>query len=844
MWFWKLGVVCFLIPAIKVHVCFLYFSEPLNVEKCQEKLKSYYDTFSKVKIIPWNESSSIEIDKIYTPLNWVRDHRKPSGVTKEELEDYTDMFKGKPTRMLVYGRPGIGKSTFCKKAAYDWSKALREILMNFCILLLIKLRDVCDVGNIRDVLRASKLLASDGPISVDSLYDYIINNQDKVLLILDGYDEYSFAEERSPILAIWKGEQLRDCYVIVTTRQLECDELRGPSHVQLEIQGFKSWKQKETFARKLLAGEEHPDEFMSYLYENHLGDMAEIPLLLLMLCILWKEKHHIGLPKSRADIFTQFIQTMLDHKGGSRQPRPFQKVTSTEAKEDLSNLGKAAFEALLQDRLYVRCSELPSNISRSFQKLSEVGLFQIVNLTSLNPEKGAYFIHKSVQEFLAAWHIKEEVLSIKGESTPSLSKVESFEKINKMDEVLKFACELSTEAACAVFHHVGSVGRKESVSECDFIELLLEGEELSRYEDLYLELILHSYVCCSAEKRRDLYSVFPSFTGDVFLYLDSNKVNITANEHLLKSDMIPDLIFFPDYEDSSEKSYRDLITVAEDTNAVFLSCSGEKKAADLLKKFPRRSVGEFFLKRERKIVVYVYQIRKEKDGSTFPTEMLRELISPTAESTQVTRLVDPLNEHDSETASSLNQNTDSITGPTPQSLSCVKQIYIGHIERQEIKMLADFLPLFTALRRIVIHGKPSEIIDAQLTETLVSRIIFTDRLDTLVLTNINLTAKPAAVIARSLHQAPSLDSLHLSGNPLGEGVSVLTQHLSRVPHLERLWLSKVKMTKQQVNELSATVRQSNIYWLKTEYHVSFVIVVCIIVVIILIDSIQFPVVLC
>ena len=771
-------------------------------------------------------------------------------MTQEKLKDHTNMFKERRKRMLVYGRPGIGKSTFCKKAAYDWSKALREILMNFCILLLIKLRDVCDVGNIRDVLLASKLLASDGPISVDSLYDYIVNNQDKVLLILDGYDEYSFAEERSPILAIWKGEQLRDCHVIVTTRQLECDELRGPSHVQLEIQGFKSREQKETFARKLLAGEEDPDEFMSYLYENDLGGMAEIPLLLLMLCILWKEKHHVGLPKSRADIFTQFIQTMLDHKGGSRQPRPFKNVTSTEAKEDLSNLGKAAFEALLQDG-YVRCSELPDNISRSFQKLREVGLFQIVNLTSLNPEKGAYFIHKSVQEFLAAWHIKEEVLSIKGESTPSLSKVESFEKIDKMDEVLKFACELSTEAACAVFHHVGSVGRKESVSVCDFIELLLEDDELSlneelpSNEELYLKFISHSYFSCSAEKRRDLCSAFLSCTGGLFLDLDSNELNITANEHLLKSGMIPDLIFFRPYffDDSSEKSYRDLITVAEDTNAVFLSCSGEKKAADLLKKFPRRSLGEFFFKRERKIVVYVYQIRKDINGSTFPTEMLRELISPTAESTQVTRLVDPLNEHDSETASSLTQNTDSITGPTPQSLSFVKRISIEDIERQEIKMLADFLPLFTALLYIRILGKRFEIIDAQLTETLVSRIIFNDSLHTLVLVGINLTAKPAAVIARSLHQSPSLSALTLSKNPLGEGVSVLTRHLSRVPHLELLFLSYVKMTKQQVNELSAAVRQSNISGLGTQYHVSFVILVCTNVVIILIDSVQFPVVL-
>ena len=814
--------MCIVIPSIKVKIFLKFFLELLNVEKCQEQLKSYYNTFSKVKIVPWDDSSSIQIDEIYTPLTWVRDHRKPSGVTQEKLEDYTDMFKGKPTRMLVYGRPGIGKSTFCKKAAYDWSKALKEVLMNFYIFLLIKLRDVCDSEDIRDILRASKLLASDGPISVDSLYDYIINNQDKVLLILDGYDEYSCAKEHSPILAIWKGEQLRDCHVIVTTRQLKCDELRGPSHVQLEIQGFKSWERKETFARKFMAGEEDLDEFNLYLEEKDLVDMAEIPLLLLMLCSLWKEKRHEGLPKSRADIFTQFIQTMLDHKGGSHQSMPFQKVTSTEAREDLSNLGKVAFEALLQDRLYVRCSELPGNISRSFEKLSEVGLFQIVNLTSLNPEKGAYFIHKSVQEFLAAWHIKEEVSSIKEESTPSLSKVESFEEIVKMNEVLKFASELSTKAAHAVFHHVGSVGRKESLPEFDFLGLSEPvGPFLFPNDKLYLELISHSYIWCSAEKRQDLYSVFPTYTSGV-LSLDCNKLNITANEHLLKSGMIPDLIVFPSFEHSSEKSYQNLITVAKDMDAVFLSCSGEKKAADFLKKFPRRPLREFYFKRERKIIVYVCCL-----WNSFQTEMLRELISPTVESTRVKRVGDPLNEQDNETAPCLTQNTFSITDLTPQSLSRLTEITIDHIKRYEIKMLADFLPLFTALRWIVITGKPFKIIDARLTETLVSRIIFTDRLYILELVNINLTAKPAAVIARSLHQAPDLDMLNLSENPLGEGVNDLTQHLSHVPHLYRLSLSSVKLTKQQVNDLSEAVRQSDISWFETEYHVSFVILVCI-----------------
>ncbi|XP_022782961.1 NACHT, LRR and PYD domains-containing protein 10-like [Stylophora pistillata] len=332
------------------------------IEKCQEQLKPRYATFSKAKTVPWLDSCSVDIEEIYTPLHWVRDERKPSGVTQEELGDYTDMFIGnryhpKPTRMLVYGRPGIGKSTFCKRAACDWSKSLQEILMNFYILLLIKLRDVCDMENIRDVLRASKLLAGDGLVSVDSFYHYIINNQDKVLPILDVYDEYSCAKEHSHILEICKGELLRDSHVIVTTRQIKCDELRSLSHVLFEIHGFKSWKQIKTFARKFLTSEQDVSEFKTYLQEKALKGMAEIPLLLLILCLVWIERRHEEMPTSRADIYTSFIQTMLNHRiKRDAKSEPFKKLTSEEIRKDVSNTGKLAFDALLQGSLFMRLS--------------------------------------------------------------------------------------------------------------------------------------------------------------------------------------------------------------------------------------------------------------------------------------------------------------------------------------------------------------------------------------------------------------------------------------------------------------------------------------------------------
>jgi len=85
----------------------------------------------------------------------------------------------------------------------------------------------------------------------------------------------------------------------------------------------------------------------------------------------------------------------------------------------------------------------------------------------------------------------------------------------------------------------------------------------------------------------------------------------------------------------------------------------------------------------------------------------------------------------------------------------------------------------------------------------------------------NLTAKPAAIIARSLYQAPNLRDLYLSYNHLGEGVSVLAQQLSCVPRLKNLRLGGVKMTKTQVDDLAAAVRcHGNISSLGSYYHVS------------------------
>ena len=287
---------------------------------------------------------------------------------------------------------------------------------------------------------------------------------------------------------------------------------------------------------------------------------------------------------------------------------------------------------------------------------------------------------------------------------------------------------------------------------------------------------------------------------------------------------MPELIFFPSGL-RTEQSYQDLINVLEDLSAVVVCLWGKKwKAADFLKKYPLSSVEVFLKKEEGRIHLYITEIHKRFTCSTYPAEIITVLIS-SPDSTQKKPVDDQSNEQDDSSALCLTENSTYDTLATHHCLSFVWKVDVYVDERQEIKTLIDILPFVTSPQDIIISGRGSATTDPVLADTLVSHINFTNRLHVLALDCINLTAKPAAVIARSLYLAPNLHVLNLSRNPLGEGVSDLTQHLSCAPHLEHLELENIKMTKKQVRDLTEAVRQTKITLLLSCYHVSVVVFV-------------------
>ena len=651
------------------------------------------------------------------------DEKKPSGATQKELKHYTDIFDGgrlhhTPKRILVHGRPGIGKTVFTQKATFDWSQpGCKGKLGRFDLVLLVKLRDVCDLNDVPAILSAANLLASDGPVSTDNLYDYVRHHQEKVLLILDGYDEYVHSAERqSPVLEIWEKNQLRDCCVIITSRDMKGEGLKSSSDAQFEIDGFDPERQ-EKFARRFLKDDQDVEEFFEYLEQQELEDVAKIPILLLMLLLVWKEKDREGLPSSRVMIYFQFIETMFNHMS-EKQKKPAEKFD--DYKQELCKVGELAFDALLQDFLYFPLSKLPDHVLT--EKLIEAGLFQLLNMSALNPCKAVHFIHKSMQEFLASLFLKEEVLSQERKNN-SLFKVDSVEKIFKLYEVFKFAAEMSEEAAREILIHLLKMAAKED-GEFSFDNEAPSVADLSNEQKNLLTLCTQFFFYCSADTRTELFPTFLSNLGGVFI-LNPDQLNIAAKKNFVKTTASLMYIFFSYSNPYTEQSYKNLICLTQQLNAVIVSRTGEQKASEFLNVFPWRSVDEFFLmKEDTKTHLYFTKIvSSEYDGiSCLPYKMIKTLVS-LEETTKKTNMN---GDESSEESSS------SCCSKRRHGLSRVRRIQ-ALVNRSEVELISEMMQFITAPHEIDVLGEDGEVFDAEVTESLLRSIQPTHKLERLIL---------------------------------------------------------------------------------------------------------------
>ena len=434
--------------------------KPFDFKSCRSKLEDHYKKTATVPTSVWSKKAVVDIHQIYTRLSWVKEEQTPAGTTQSELKHYTELFTADkngviPKRILVQGKMGIGKSTFVKKLLVDWVEVNKgagveqtAVLRNFELVVAVNLKEVSKCERLTDIIRLSNVFAKEDKYMTEGLMNYITNHQEKVLLIFDGYDEYRSGCD-SEIYKIFRGNSLRSCCVLITSRISKADELRGGEDLHAEITGF-SKVDGQKFMRRFLT---HDEVFLleREIYKRKLNKLAEVPLLLLFFCLLWRKGQSKNFPDTKAKLYIDIIQFILNHSYSKQSPPQYVEVTSF--KEILSEIGKVALQGLLKDDHLFEYSQLSDSV-RCDESVF-IGLLQITEFSeTLRPVGMVSFIHKSIQEFLAAWYVTYRCIPEGG----NLGEISvKLEECLALENVFQFICGLSEDGALATFRHLTSV---------------------------------------------------------------------------------------------------------------------------------------------------------------------------------------------------------------------------------------------------------------------------------------------------------------------------------------------------------------------------------------------------
>ena len=218
----------------------LDFSYPTDVI---EKIRQLYRTREQSLLpLPWLGDFSFHLNEIFTRLKIVG-KEKTREVLTDDITNMTAIFKAhaecqRPRTVLIEGDPGMGKTTYCRKLAYDWATKQNEWDPSFPeieVLLLLKCHEI--KSDIWEAINDQILPEEMDDQAKEYFFKFIRENQSKVLLVLDGMDEADPSNLKM-FFNLVEGKELSGCYVVLTSRHEVGKKVRRFCDTLWEIIGF------------------------------------------------------------------------------------------------------------------------------------------------------------------------------------------------------------------------------------------------------------------------------------------------------------------------------------------------------------------------------------------------------------------------------------------------------------------------------------------------------------------------------------------------------------------------------------------------------------------------------
>ena len=227
--------------------------------------------------------------------------------------------------------------------AQDWvneneGSSMKTKLSQFDMVFLIELRYVNNNCSLEQIIMKQHGLT--GKKVTESQIGSILEEQ-SVLLILDGYDEYTKGTNQHIDNAI--ENTVGDCFLILTSRdgdyisKYTLDKFDG----EIEITGF-SPSSIFQYAAKYLDSEEIANKLIIEAADVMITDLLQIPIILLMVCVLYYREQK--LPNSHTEIIERIVEMILDRSALKHFGRKWGKIPGLKA--SLYQLGKLAWKTL------------------------------------------------------------------------------------------------------------------------------------------------------------------------------------------------------------------------------------------------------------------------------------------------------------------------------------------------------------------------------------------------------------------------------------------------------------------------------------------------------------------
>ena len=390
------------------------------------------------------------------------------------IRDYCEMLEretnnGKlPTRLLVIGEGGSGKSTLTAKIAHEWVKG--KVLQDIALLFVLNLRKMSESSTLEDAI-FEQLMPKDVGFSKEELLTYIIRNQDKVMIIFDSYDEFcrkrSLEDEpRTNVIQTLSYEILIKCRVMVTSRPWKQNDFLNfqREYTTFEVSGFTQ-DQVESYVKKFFKNDPSlAESLLTYLKRNDFcPGIASVPLMTQLFCMYWMKNNNADIPDRIGELYNRIISSLWKHQKSKAAvqctPVPFSCV--------LRELGKKAFHGLWppENKLVFTRQELDESTShdQTVEIAIEVGLLSTDDNLSIEPEycgkddnifddesetspsylQHLRFFHKTIQEKCAGVFLAREKPT---ETKKHLEKLTTVNLCLKVQMILQFACGVSLEA--------------------------------------------------------------------------------------------------------------------------------------------------------------------------------------------------------------------------------------------------------------------------------------------------------------------------------------------------------------------------------------------------------------